>query len=430
MTGSKAIPKGVRAISTIEMWERFSFYMLQTLLVLYANDSPAAGGLGWSAEAAIRISGTYGAFVYISPIVGGFIADKFLGRRLGAAIGAVLMGMGQLTIIIHSTAAFYCGLSLLVLGCGLLKPSLSAMVGEFFSEQDHRRHSAFAVFYMAINIGALMGTFLSGLVVLHWGYRSAFLLGAMGFIIALINLFIASRGSLKTTGVRRKKGLAPLPSLTTLEKKRIKVYLGMCVGNIVWNVIYALPFGLLTYYAAHNIHNNIGSYTFPVTWYVAFYALLIIIFSYVLAKLYDYLHSRGISLTVNRKLSLSYWFLVASCISLLPLIHAIQNNPHYIGSPWALITFYLLFSVSELLSLPVMLAAATQIAPKAYAAVMISANISISWGLGSYLGGEFGALTLHYSAMVLFSIIIVISGLLAIGHKHFDAYYEKLTGVQ
>ncbi|MCD6045984.1 MAG: hypothetical protein K0R48_1147 [Gammaproteobacteria bacterium] len=430
MTETKALPKGVRALSTIEMWERFSFYMLQTLLVLYANDSPAAGGLGWSAEAAIRISGTYGAFVYISPVIGGFIADKFLGRRFGSAVGAVLMGIGQLTIMLHSTAAFYLGLSLLVLGCGLLKPSLSAMVGEFFSEQDHKRHSAFAVFYMAINIGALMGTFLSGLVALHWGYRSAFLLGALGFIIALINLFIASRGSLKMIGIRRARGLAPLSPLTPIEKTRIKVYLGMCLGNIVWNVIYAMPFGLLTYYAAHHIRNVIGGYTFPVTWYVAFYALLIIIFSYVLAKVYDFLHGRGVSLTVNRKLSFSYWLLVASCVSLLPLIYAIEHNPEYMGSPWPLITFYIVFSVSELLTIPVMLSAATQIAPKAYAAIMISANISISWGLGSYLGGEFGALTLHYSAMMLFSIVIIVSALLAVGHKRFDAYYEKLTGAQ
>jgi POT family proton-dependent oligopeptide transporter len=430
MTKTKALPQGVRALSTIEMWERFSFYMLQTLLVLYANDSPAAGGLGWSAEAAIRISGTYGAFVYISPVVGGFIADRFLGRRLGAAVGAVLMGIGQLTIMIHSTAAFYCGLSLLVLGCGLLKPSLSAMVGEFFSEQDHKRHSAFAVFYMAINIGALMGTFLSGLTAQHWGYRSAFLLGALGFIIALINLTLASRRSLSKIGLRRTADQLQLPPLMPLEKKRIKVYLGMCIGNIVWNIIYAMPFGLLTYYAAHNIHNDIGGYNFPVTWYLAFYALLIIIFSYGLAKVYDYLHSRNVSLTVNRKLSFSYWFLVASCVSLLPLIYAIEHNPQYMGSPWPLITFYILFSVSELLSIPVMLSAATQIAPKAYAAIMVSANISISWGLGSYLGGEVGALTLHYSAIVLFSIMIVISALLAIGHKRFDAYYEKLIGAQ
>ncbi len=430
MTEPKSLPKGVRAISSIEMWERFSFYMLQTLLVLYANDSPSAGGLGWSAEAAIRISGTYGAFVYISPVVGGFITDKFLGRRLGAAVGAVLMGIGQLTIMLHSTAAFYCSLSLLVLGCGLLKPSLSAMVGEFFSEQDHKRHSAFAVFYMAINIGGLMGTFLSGLVAQHWGYRCAFLLGALGFIIALINLSLASRRSLRDIGLRRGADQLQLPTLTSIEKTRIKVYLGMCIANIVWNLIYALPFGLLTYYAAHNIHNVIGSYKFPVTWYLAFYSVLIILFSLGLAKVYDYLHSRGVSLTVNRKLSLSYCFLMASCVALLPLIYAIEHNPNYIGSPWPLITFYILFCVSELLAIPVMLAAATQIAPKAYSTIMISANISISWGLGSYLGGEFGAMTLHYSAMMLFSIVIIVSALLALGHKRFDAYYERLTGAQ
>lgn len=421
------LPKGVRALSSVEMWERFSFYILQTLLVLYANAAPAAGGLGWSAEAAIRISGTYGAMVYISPVVGGFIADKFLGRRFASAFGMVLMGTGQLTIMLQSTAAFYSGLTLLILGCGLLKPSLSAMVGEFFSEEDHRRHSAFAIFYMAINVGAVLGTFLSGLVSQHWGYRYAFLLGAFGFAIAFINLCIASRGSLSAIGLRRHSSKQEkLPPLTGLEKTRIKLYLSMCVGNIAWNVVYALPFGLLTYYAEHNIRNVVAGYTFPVTWYLAFYALLIIILSYVMAKLYDYLHSRGVSLTVNRKLSAGYWLLAAGCVSLFPLVYAIQMDPQYIGSPWALIVFYVLFCISELLTIPVMLSAATQMAPKAYAAIMVSANMSISWGLGSYLGGEFGALTLHYSAIALFIGIAVVSALLAIGHKLFDRRYERL----
>lgn len=427
MKNQNSLPKGVRALSSIEMWERFSFYILQTLLVLYANASPAVGGLGWSAEAAIRISGTYGALVYISPVVGGFIADKFLGRRFASALGAVLMGIGQLTIMWQSTSAFYAGLGLLILGCGLLKPSLSAMVGEFFSEQDHRRHSAFAVFYMAINIGALLGTFLAGLVSQHWGYRYAFLLGAMGFIIALINLCVASRGSLNSIGLNhRNAGQEAKPPLTALEKTRIRLYLGMCVGNIIWNVIYALPFGLLTYYAEHNIRNVVAGYTFPVTWYLTLYSVLIILLSYVLAKVYDYLHSYGVSLTVNRKLSVGYWFLAAGCLSLFPLVYAIQMDSHYIGSPWNLIAFYVLFSVSELFTIPVMLSAATQVAPKAYAAVMVSANISISWGLGAYLGGEFGVLTLHYSAIALFIGITFLSVLLAIGHQLFNKRYERL----
>ncbi len=426
-TRISSLPPGVKALSSIEMWERFSFYILQTLLVLYANAASAAGGLGWSAEAAIRISGTYGALVYISPIVGGVIADRFMGRRFAAALGAILMGLGQLVVMIHSTQAFYAGLGLLVLGCGFLKPSISAMVGEFFSESDHKRHSAFSVFYMAINIGGLLGTFLSGFVSDQWGFRYAFLLGAIGFAIALFNLLSASRGSLSQIGLlQSKQQLQALGRLTALEKKRMRVYLGMCVANIVWNIVYALPFGLLTYDAEKHVDNRIAGFQFPVTWYLAFYSVLIIVFSYGMAKGYDYLHSRGITLTLNQKLTGGYLTLALGCMILLPLVYSIQYHPDYMAKPWLLLCFYTIFAISELLTIPVMLSAATQMAPKQYAATLVSANMFICWGLGSYLGGEFGALTLHYSAVRMFSVLIIVSIALAIFHKCYDRRCERL----
>lgn len=431
MTKKESIlPKGVRALSSIEMWERFSFYILQSLLVLYASASFQDGGLGWSPEASVRLSGTYGAMVYISPIVGGFLADKFIGRRLAAALGAMIMGIGQLIIMIQSDAALYAGLGLLVLGCGFLKPNLSAMVGEFFSENDNKRHSAFTVFYMAVNIGALVGMFLSGLVSNHYGFRYSFLLGAIGFAIAIFNLIVASRHSLRLIGLRQNNRHQKLPPLNPLEKTRIKLYLGMCVANIVWNIVYALPFGLLTYYAEHNINNMIGHYKFPVTWYLTFYSVLIIFFSYLLAKVYDFLHGRNVSLTINRKLAAGYWVLAIGCLCLLPLIHSIQMDPNYIGHPMSLVIFYIFFSISELLTIPVLLSAATQMAPKSYAATMVSCNMFISWGIGAYLGGEFGALTFHYSAMMLFYIVIGISVLLAIAHRWFDPHCERLCAMQ
>ncbi|MBY0378074.1 MAG: peptide MFS transporter, partial [Gammaproteobacteria bacterium] len=399
----KNFPRGVLALSSVEMWERFSFYTIQGLLVLYAGASLLQGGLGWSEDAALRLTAFYGSMVYVSPILGGILADRFLGRRNAVNIGAVLMCIGQLALASHSNSGLYAGLAFLILGCGLLKPTISAMVGEFYEERDARREAGFALFYMGINIGGILGPFVGGILQQHYGYHMAFFAGAVGLVFALVNFAIANQHSLRDVGKRIKKtteslNLPPL-TLTRLEKTRIKVYLSMCVGNIVWNIVYGLPYGLLTVYAEKNIERSLGGFTVPPSWFYGLYGVFIVALCPFLAWFYHRLAATNRQFTLSHKLALGYFLVSAGCVVLLPLVHQIVLNPSYVGSPWYLIGFYLLFAMSELFTIPVLLAAATRLAPPRYAAAMVSSNMLISWAFGAYLAGEFGVLTTKFDAV-------------------------------
>ncbi len=426
----KTLPKGVLALSSVEMWERFSFYSLTTLLVLYASASVLEGGLGWADASALRLIAWYGSLVYVSPILGGLLADRIIGRRNSVNIGAMLMCLGQISIAIRAEYSLILGLTLLILGCGLLKPTISAMVGEFYEEKDLRRESGFTIFYMAINIGGVLGPLLGGLVSEKYSYRAAFLLGAVGLVIAIINFVIANRHSLQTVGLKPTKYLIsqtlPKTPLTVLEKRRITVYLTMCVANILWNIVYALPYGLLTIYAAKNIDRTIGSFQIPPTWFFSLYGIFIVLLCPVLAAFYNRLAARDIHFSLSQKLAGGYFLVSIGCIVLLPLVSAIAQNANYHGSAWFLIVFYMFFSLSELLTVPVLLSAATRLAPRRYASSMVSANMLISWALGAYLGGEFGVLTLKYNATHLFLGVVIATMVLGFLHLLTNRKVEAL----
>lgn len=425
----RQLPRGVLALSSVEMWERFSFYTMQALLVLYASASIFKGGLGWSEAASLRLTGLYGSLVYVSPILGGILADRFIGRRNAVNLGAVIMCFGQLCLASRSNLGLYLGISLLILGCGLLKPTISAMVGEFYHDRNDYRESGFAIFYMAINIGAVLGPFLGGIVSEHYGYNIAFVFGALGLIIALFNFYIANQHSLKNIGLKLTKetfaDYAKTP-LTKLEKTRIGVYLTMCVGNILWNIVYGLPYGLLTLYAEKNVERVVGHFTIPASWFFGMYGIFIVILCPLIAMFYNALAAKNKNFTLSYKLACGYFLVSLGCVMLLPMVHHIVVNPAYQGSPIYLILFYILFAASELLTIPVLLAAATQLAPKQYTAAMVSTYMLISWALGAYLGGEFGVLTTQYNAVYLFLIVIVATLIFGILHLVFNKKVESL----
>ncbi len=428
----KNYPRGLLVISSVELWERFSFYTMQSLLVLYATAQVLNGGLGWSVANALTLTGIYGALVYISPVLAGIFSDPYLGRRNSVILGGVIMCFGHLTLAIHSMSALYTGITLLIIGCGFLKPSITAMVGEFYGEDDPKRDSGFAIFYMAINIGGIVGPFLGGSVSQQFGYNFAFAMAALGLVIGLITLFIGMRGSLKNIGVRVKgqvnqnKLLLSLKNLRSIEKKRVWVYLAFCVGNIVWNVVYALPYGILTEYAEKNIDRHLLGWQIPAPWFYGAYGGFIVIFSPMLASLYNKLSKKHLNFTLSYKIAAGYFLVTAGCMVLLPLVFQINLNANFVGSAWYLIGFYILFSLSELLTVPVLLSAATRMAPAGYETTLVSANMVISWGLGALLGGEFGALAVEYNPFHLFLAVIICTFLCGILHLMYNRKVEKL----
>ncbi|HLT37605.1 MAG TPA: oligopeptide:H+ symporter, partial [Enhygromyxa sp.] len=183
-------PKGLYRLFFTEMWERLAFYTMLNVLLLYAIDFER-GGLGLTSSEGNEIYGLYLAFVYFTPFPGGMIADRFLGYRRAVLIGGLIMATGLFLMSIPGRGFFYGGLVGLVLGNGLLKPNISAMVGNLYEPGDPKRDAGFNIFYMGINIGAFVASFLSSAVRNQYGWLWTFRVASVGLLIGMVILIFS-----------------------------------------------------------------------------------------------------------------------------------------------------------------------------------------------------------------------------------------------
>lgn len=231
-----------------ELWERFSYYGMRAVLVLYLTDLTANGGMGWTQADALKLYGIYTGLVYITPIIGGWLADTFLGQRRAILFGAVLMAAGQFTLALpHAmfpdmvNTVFYAGLGLLIVGNGLFKPNISTMVGDLYKEGDHRRDGAFTIFYMGINLGSLLAGVICGAAATAYGWQAAFVSAGIGMLLSLVvqatmaQRFLGDIGRVpaaqRAALQRSKEQKAPL---TKQEVDRIKVILVLGLFTIIF----------------------------------------------------------------------------------------------------------------------------------------------------------------------------------------------------
>ena len=199
-------PRGLATLFFTELWERFSYYGMRAILVLYMVAPVGQGGLGFDTKHAASIYGTYTMSVYLTALPGGMLADRLLGARLAVLLGGIVIACGHFSMVFHSLTFFYVGMVLIAVGTGLLKPNISAMVGGLYSKDDPRRDSGFSIFYMGINIGAVMAPLVCGYLAQgesfkafvarmgfdvstswHWGFGAAGVGMCLGLVIYLIN---------------------------------------------------------------------------------------------------------------------------------------------------------------------------------------------------------------------------------------------------
>ncbi len=171
-------PPGLATLFFTEMWERFSYYGMRALLIIFMLAPVAAGGLGFDAHRGGLVYGTYTLCVYVLSILGGFIADNFIGARRTVLCAGIIIALGHFTLALESTHAFFAGLGLVALGSGLLKPNMSSMVGGLYRPGDPRRDAGFSIFYMGVNLGALTAPLITGY--LAHGAQWKHCLAAMG----------------------------------------------------------------------------------------------------------------------------------------------------------------------------------------------------------------------------------------------------------
>jgi POT family proton-dependent oligopeptide transporter len=172
-------PAGLSTLFFTEMWERFSYYGMRAILTLYMTKTFAEGGLGFDEKYASIIYATYVSSVWYLPLVGGWLADRVFGARRAVLIGGIIIACGHYSMAINSIFTFYAGLILIACGTGLLKPNISAMVGQLYSEKDQRRDAGFSIFYMGINLGAFLSPLVVGFLAQSAGFRN--FISSMGF---------------------------------------------------------------------------------------------------------------------------------------------------------------------------------------------------------------------------------------------------------
>lgn len=180
-------PKGLVLLFFTELWERFGFYTLQTILVLYMTDA-----LLYPDEQTYLIFGAFSSLLYLTPTIGGLLADRLIGFRRAVFVGGALFIIGYVLLALPHEQAFFWGLSTVVIAGGFFKPNVSSMVGSLYRPDDPRRDSGFTLFYMGINIGALIPPLIMGTLVIRYGWHFGFLLAALGMSAGMITLSLGS----------------------------------------------------------------------------------------------------------------------------------------------------------------------------------------------------------------------------------------------
>lgn len=321
-------PRGLFLLFSTELWERFSYYAMRAILVLFLTDTTLNGGLGWSTKDALDLYGIYTGLVYITPLIGGWIADNYLGQRKSILIGGLLMALGQFTLALPNgfigldqVNALYLGLALLISGNGMFKPNISTMVGDLYQEGDNRRDGAFTIFYMGINLGALLGGLISGAAVDSFGWKAGFLAAGIGMVISLIMQMTMAQSWLGNIGsvpaAARAKALNKSKEKTPLTKEefdRLKVILVMGLFVIVFWAGFEQAGGLMNIYTQQYTDRMIGDFEVPAAWFQSLNPFFIITLAPLIAAFWVKLGKREPNSPVKFAMALFFLALGFVCM--------------------------------------------------------------------------------------------------------------------
>lgn len=402
-------PKGLFLLFGTELWERFSYYAMRAILVLYLVDRVQAEGghgLGFTEPDALRLYGWFTGLVYITPLIGGWLADNFLGQRKAILIGGALMAAGQFLLgTPHAwvpgmeLTVFYAGIAALVAGNGLFKPNISTMVGDLYEAGDHRRDGAFTIFYMGINIGAALSGLVVGTVVAMWGgnWQAGFICAGIGMVLSLLIQALWAQKLLGEIGKepaaardRRENPHADgkRPPLTPVERDRLKVILVMGLFTIIFWAGFEQAGGLMNIYTHDFTDRVIGSFEVPTTWFQSLNPVFIVVFAPVLAALWVRLGPREPTSPVKfgfglALLGIGFLFMVGAAMQQ-------GGDPTVKTSMMWLVAAYFFHTMGELCLSPIGLSMVTKLAPLRLASLLMGAWFGFT-ALANYLAGFIGS---------------------------------------
>ncbi|MGV9799348.1 peptide MFS transporter [Mycobacterium sp. NPDC003449] len=425
-------PIGLVNLFGVELWERFSFYGMLTILAYYLYYTATEGGLGLPKTTATGIVGAYGGLVYLSTVLGGWIADRVLGMERTVLYGGVVVMAGHISLaVIPGTAGVGIGLVLVALGSGALKANTSALLGTLYDRGDPRCDGGFTLFYLGINLGAFVGPLITGLlqtrVGFHYGFGAAAIgmalglaqyvafrrnLGshgrdvpnplpssAIGKTIIVIAVIAAVVAALFLTGLvtlanlsQFTTGVIVLASIgyfvvlftsakvTALERTRVRAFIPLFVANAVFWSLFQQIFTVLAVYSDERMNWSVFGWTAPSNWIGSIEPVWIILLSPLFAILWTRLGTRAPS--TPRKFAYGVIGMGVAFLLFLPMAQTTGRTV-----PALLVAAILaVFAISELLLAPIGLSVTTKLAPEAFPAQMMALYF-FSLGLGTAMSG-------------------------------------------
>ncbi|HTH65056.1 MAG TPA: peptide MFS transporter [Gemmatimonadales bacterium] len=383
-------PRGLSTLFFTEMWERFSYYGMRAFLILYMTASVANGGLGFDDRHAATVYGNYVGSVWLTPILGGLIADRLLGQYRSVLLGGSIIALGHFTLAFKTLSTFYAGLVLIVIGTGLLKPNVSTIVGSLYEDGDARRDAGFSVFYMGINLGAFIGPIIAGGLAQKVNWHLGFAMAGVGMVLGLIQ-YVVGRRHIEPGLARLAARPKPVKTaagggggFSAQEWKRIAVVFVLFVfASIFWGA-YEQAGSTLNLFGDRYTNNTVLGFSYPSSWYVSVQAFFVIALSPVFAWIWIKLGPRQPS--VPAKFALALLFAGIAFLLLVPAGSMAQSGAGIKVSPLWLVAAYFIEEWGELCLSPVGLSAVTKLAPVRIVSLMMGVFF-LSNSLGNKLAG-------------------------------------------
>ena len=458
-------PIGLYILFLTEMWERFSYYGMRALLVLYMTTQTMGDdrgpGLGWTNQEALALYGWYTMLVYVMSIPGGMIADKLIGQKKAVLVGAIILCLGHGVLVLTDIWAFYTGLGLVILGVGLLKPNISTMVGGLYKDGDIRRDKGFSIFYIGINLGSLLATLVVGLVVAEWGWHAGFGLAGIVMVLGLINYIVGQKylthvgnfveakddpNEISYGKLYSKLSTSPTQLVVTgvlvvlsaigwyylgwgygllflfltaisallmmiykdlnsqAYKDRFLVLLLSFIMVIIFWGAFEQAGGLMNLYTESNTNRMLFGWEVPTVMFQSLNAGFIIIFATIVASYWAKRKLKGKEASSLFKMALG--IIIMGFGFLFMVFAAMEFEKSGTSSMIWLVLAYLFHTIGELCISPVALSFITKLAPVKYASLMMGVYFAAT-GLGNKVAGIVGESATDFGEKTVFTGIVI-----------------------
>ena len=411
-------PSGLYMLFMVEMWERFNYYGMRALLSLFMISTV----INYSKATSSKIYGMFTALVYLTPVIGGYLADRFIGKRHSITIGAILMALGQFTLaayeIVDPKLALFTGLTLIILGNGFFKPNISTIVGELYPPKDPRRDSGFTIFYMGINVGAFIAPFVCGYlgqpdsvanIAEAYKWKYGFMAAGTGMVIGLIWYLVSQKKYLGEIGlypVTNTKAVDHVDNtpLTEEDKDKIKAIFTFVFFAIFFFAFFEQAGTSLNFFAEEATKLAVGPIKLKASYFQAVNPICVVIFAPIFAKMWIRMGDKNPSIPVKFGWGLFLQGIAFMIIAIGASIYAAQGP---VSALW-LVFCYFFCTMGELCLSPVGLSMVTKLAPAKFMSLLMGVWLAASF-IGNLLAGWLASFYDSWSLTTLFSVPAIAS---------------------